>query len=132
MPFQRPVSFDIALMISNENAGNRASWREITVKGLTVAPVHPILECVANNGDGTYTAYFGYQNDNAFVVTIPVGPDNKFSPNPENRSQPSVFQSGRSSSYPNAAFSVVFDGNNLVWTVWDRTASASRASKACS
>ena len=40
--------------------------------------VSPVLDCVVKNKNGTYTAYFGYQNDNAMPVTIPVGANNKF------------------------------------------------------
>jgi hypothetical protein len=31
-------------------------------------PVRPVLECVTNNGDGTYTAFFGYKNENSISV----------------------------------------------------------------
>lgn len=91
----------------------------------------PILECVAENGDGTYTAYFGYRNPNAFVVTIPIGANNKLTPSPPNRGQATVFQPGRTPAYPNAAFSVPFPGGNLVWTLNGRTSTASPASKRC-
>jgi len=46
-------------------------------------------------GGGAYTAYFGYKNDNMGEVTVPVGPNNRFSPAPQDRSQPTTFQSGR-------------------------------------
>ena len=91
----------------------------------TPQKVSPILECVADNGDGTYTAYFGYKNPNAFAVTIPVGPDNKFVPAPQDRGQPTTFQPGRTPYYPNAAFSVNFDGSNLVWALNGKTSTAS-------
>jgi hypothetical protein len=101
----------------------------------TTAPkkaVRPVLECVVKNGSGTYTARFGYQNDNTAAVTIPVGPNNKFTPSPQNRGQTTVFQPGRVRN----AFSVVFDGNNLVWYLkgpdgQGRTSTASRYSTRC-
>jgi hypothetical protein len=80
-----------------------------------------VLECVANNGDGSYTAYFGYKNDNSGPVAIPVGGQNKFSPNPAERGQPTVFQPGRQVG----VFSVLFNGSNLVWTLNGRMATAS-------
>ena len=40
--------------------------------------VTPLLECVINNGDGTYTAHFGYENPNSVSVDIAVGNNNKF------------------------------------------------------
>ncbi len=45
--------------------------------------LHPKLECVADNGGGSYTAFFGSQNDNDTAVDIPIGPLNKFAPPPE-------------------------------------------------
>jgi len=99
-------------------------------------PVRPILECVQPNGNGTYTAYFGYDNENTVPVTIPIGTDNKFTPAPISGTQPAVFQSGRTPNYPNAAFSVVFNGEELVWTLkgpdgQSRTAVASKFSGSC-
>jgi pimeloyl-ACP methyl ester carboxylesterase len=116
---------------ADDKAGNRSDRIEATVKGSDVAPIRPILECVANNGDGTYTAYFGYKNENATAVSIPIGVDNKFTPGPLLRGQPQTFQPGRTPYYPQAHFSVVFDGSNLVWTLWGRTATASQSSKTC-
>jgi IPT/TIG domain. len=75
-------------------------------------PVRPVLECVRNNGDGTYTAFFGYKNDNNVSVYIPAGSKNKFTPTPQDRGQPRVFESGRHYK----VFTVNFNGSNLVWT----------------
>ncbi|MBN1284436.1 MAG: DUF11 domain-containing protein, partial [Anaerolineae bacterium] len=99
----------------------------------------PILECVADNHDGTFTAHFGYENRESRTVFIPVGPDNKFTPEPADRGQPTAFtlpnvipgRPGRTPFYPNSAFSVVFDGNNLVWSLHGRTATASSSSQRC-
>jgi hypothetical protein len=90
-----------------------------------IGPVRPILECVADHGDGTYAAYFGYKNDNDYAVDIPIGGHNKFTPAPQDRGQPTTFQPGRTPYYPNAAFSIDFDGSPLVWTLYGRTATAS-------
>jgi hypothetical protein len=57
--------------------------------------VRPVLECVTNHGDGTYTAYFGYKSDNPSPVSLPIGAKNKFSPTLAERGQPTVFQPGR-------------------------------------
>jgi hypothetical protein len=94
-------------------------------------PVHPILECVTENIDGSFTAHFGYKNDNPIPVNIPIGSNNKFTPEPQDRRQPTTFQPGRTLFWPNAAFAVVFDGNNLVWTLSGRTSTASRNSSRC-
>jgi hypothetical protein len=89
--------------------------------------VRPVLECVADNGNGSYTARFGYLNENAAAITIPIGEDNKFTPTPQDRGQPTEFQPGRIVE----AFAVDFDGSNLVWTLQGRTSTASRTSQAC-
>jgi hypothetical protein len=90
-------------------------------------PVRPVLECVRNNGDGTYTAFFGYKNDNNVSVYIPVGNKNKFTPTPQDRGQPRVFESGRHYK----VFTVNFNGSNLVWTLNGRTSTASSNSAPC-
>jgi hypothetical protein len=48
-------------------------------------PVRPVLECVAFAGGVPSVAYWGYENDNAFPVEIPIGPANHFSPGPADR-----------------------------------------------
>jgi hypothetical protein len=83
--------------------------------------VRPVLECVQKNGNGTYTAFFGYKNENSVPVTIPIGCNNKFTPSPIDRGQPTVFQPGRQYRM----FSVLFNGRNLVWTLKGRTSTAS-------
>jgi uncharacterized repeat protein (TIGR01451 family) len=95
-------------------------------------PIRIFVECVKSNSDGTYTATFGYLNENSATVEIPVGNDNKFSPAPQDRGQTISFQPGRVGE----AFSVNFDGSNLVWTVKGpdgstRTTTASKNSKVC-
>jgi hypothetical protein len=40
------------------------------------APVKAHLNCVAENADGTLSAYFGYENENGASITIPAGPRN--------------------------------------------------------
>jgi pimeloyl-ACP methyl ester carboxylesterase len=94
--------------------------------------VKPVLECVAPNSNGTFTAKFGYLNENSIPATIPVGSGNKFTPLPQDRGQITNFQPGRI----RFAFNVPFDGNNLVWTLRSpngsqRTSTASRNSTRC-
>ncbi|HSW56198.1 MAG TPA: hypothetical protein VLH59_14025 [Ignavibacteriaceae bacterium] len=90
-------------------------------------PVRPVLECVKNNGDGTYTAHFGYKNDNDVSVYIPIGNRNKFTPNPQDRGQTRVFKPGRQIK----VYTVNFNGSNLVWTLNGRTSTASANSAPC-
>jgi len=89
--------------------------------------VSPVLECVHQQSDKLYTAYFGYYNGNDYNVSIPVGSDNKFTPRPSNRNQTEFYNKGR---FVNV-FSVDFDGGNLVWSLRGKTATASRDSQKC-
>lgn len=93
---------------------------------LAQAALRPVLECVDDNGDGTYTAHFGYKNDDIVNVVVPAGSDNRFTPAPQDRGQSTDFLPGRQVR----VFSIDFDGNNLVWTLrgpngQTRTATAS-------
>ena len=99
----------------------------------TAVPVQisPLLECVVNNKNGTWTAHFGYENPSASPVEIPIGPANFFSPAPDDRGQPGTFQPGRTSAYPNAAFYVTYSGSGLTWNLNGKTVSASPSSAKC-
>jgi hypothetical protein len=83
--------------------------------------VSPSFEGWYKNADGTYTLSFGYLNRNfKEQPDIPIGPNNKFSPGPEDRGQPTHFMPRRVFG----AFAVVVpkdfanDKNNrLTWTI---------------
>lgn len=70
----------------------------------------PLLECVDNNGNGTYTAHFGYLNNGSSVITLPVGSKNMFVGGDKDRGQPTVFYPGEHLS----EFTVVFDALDTV------------------
>ena len=90
--------------------------------------VIPILECVAENADGTFTAHFGYDNPNAYVVRITAEHDNAFHPNPVFRTeQPEYFAPGRIENW----FRVLFDGNDLTWRLEGLQVTANRNSPRC-
>jgi hypothetical protein len=95
---------------------------------ITRDTVSPVLECVHDNGDKTYTAFFGYYNRNTYPVTIPIGNNNKFTPKPEDQGQPTTFEPGR--QY--AVFTVDSDVSALVWHLDGRTATANINSQKCS
>jgi len=72
----------------------------------------PLLECVDNNGDGTYTAHFGYLNQSDTTITLAIGPKNMFVPGQEDLGQPTVFLPGEHLN----VFSVVFSGtSDIKW-----------------
>jgi hypothetical protein len=89
--------------------------------------VTPVLQCVRNNGGGSFTAFFGYANQNSAVVYIPLGSKNKFTPNPIDRGQPLIFLPG---SHTNI-FSLNFNGDNLMWTLAGVNVTANKKSPAC-
>ena len=60
------------------------------------APLVPQLECVAPNADGTFTAFFGYDNDNGVSVRVPYGSKN-FLPQDAAKNRPEVFAPGEHS-----------------------------------
>jgi hypothetical protein len=82
--------------------------------GQTVAPV---FEGWEPNPDGTASMYFGYMNRNwKEEVDIPVGPNNSFSPGPEDRGQPTHFLPRRRKQ----AFAIVVPRgykDTIVWTL---------------
>lgn len=79
---------------------------------ITNASVSPVLEGVTNNGNGTWTARWGWFSRNTLPVTIPIGANNRFHPDPQARGQPVIFMPGR--NY--AQFSTVIT-STLVWSL---------------
>ena len=97
------------------------------------SPITVIGECVQDNKDGTFTAYFGYNNSGG-VTTVVEGMDtkNSFAPAPADRGQPTTFQPGRQAG----VFSLTFDGSVATWTVRVKgngasSASVTKSSTAC-
>jgi hypothetical protein len=102
------------------------------IHGNASAQVSPVLECVVENGDGSYTAFYGYNNQSDQAYTIPIGNGNFFTPG-NDLGQPTVFEPGRHIN----VFSFDFISGNYVWTIRTpggsgRTATASPGSQACS
>ncbi len=84
------------------------------------------------NGNGTYTAYFGYINNTSANITIPIGSTattkNFFSPAPVDRGQGTVFKPGVNKG----VIAVIFDGNPLTFTVQPAGGSESSVTASCS
>ncbi|OQY47154.1 MAG: hypothetical protein B6242_05715 [Anaerolineaceae bacterium 4572_78] len=87
--------------------------------------------CVVNNQDGTYTAHFGYENPGDNALSIPIGVQNYFAPGDADRGQPVTFQPGLVSHWPGGAFTVIFDGNDLTWTLFSNQLIVNSASTQC-
>ncbi len=83
----------------------------VTVQAAGDDTLIPLLDCVVDNGDGTFTAHFGYVNHASTAITLPVGPKNKFVSPPQDRGQPTLFQPGEHHD----VFTVTFDGSKIKW-----------------
>jgi hypothetical protein len=83
--------------------------------------ISPILEGTVEPGVDTCTAYWGYNNPNAYPVTLAAGTsDNQFIPGGD-LGQPSDFSPGRQV----AVFATTWSGGgNLVWSLDGRTSTA--------
>ncbi|ABQ92952.1 FG-GAP repeat protein [Roseiflexus sp. RS-1] len=88
-----------------------------------VVRIQPILECTLPDSNGTTIARFGYRNDNAFNVAVPVRWQNFFVPAPIQRGQPVVFAPGRH----RFVFETGFSRGALVWFLDGRIAVATNA-----
>jgi hypothetical protein len=87
-------------------------------------PVTPVVECITDNGNGSFTAKFGYDNPNPTSIPIPVGDNNRFVPNRFELNLPTTFLPGRQRN----VFRVSSSGSPLSWVVNGKTATASQNS----
>jgi cysteine-rich repeat protein len=79
----------------------------------------PLVECVYPEEDGSYTAYFGYNNESNYDVTVDLGDDNEITPSEYDGSQTTFFPADmKVSEYPDFAHSVNFDAEEEVeWSL---------------
>lgn len=126
-----PDTVDSAFALSF--AGDMVSWRlendtahasvADAVNGCGTSAVRPVLEYVAHNCNGTYTAHFGYMNENADTTLVPIGDENMFTGlSGADQGQPILFAPGRQV----AVFTVDFAVEAVVWTLRGRTSAAGR------
>jgi hypothetical protein len=66
-----------------------------SISAQPTAPIYVQYEGFKHERDGGYVLWFSYFNLNHVDVTIPLGPDNEFSPAPGTRNQPTRFHKGR-------------------------------------
>jgi uncharacterized repeat protein (TIGR01451 family) len=86
---------------------------QVLSPGFANKAIKPILECVQKNSPTSYTAYFGYENRNVISVTLPIGWQNYFLPEPKDKGQPDTFGPGRQKF----VFKVDFNGSPLSWII---------------
>ena len=129
-PAVAPGSYAVTIRASNGVAAPATQSFTIVVASAATVSISPVLECVRDNGSSAnprYTARFGYNNRQNYTSEIPVGSNNRFTPDPQNRGQPSVFEPGRQ----RFVFDVPFHSGNLVWSLNGRTSTASASSSRC-
>jgi hypothetical protein len=109
------------------NYGSVSDTLYFSVVNTLPESITPILECVRDNHDHTYTAFWGYNNQNDVSVAILPLKTNIFSPGATDIGQPKIFLPGRQDS----VFSVNFDGHDLTWSLYDTTVTANKNSPPC-
>jgi len=80
--------------------------------------VAPAFEGWLEKPDGTFALVFGYMNRNWLEEPIvPVGPENSFSPGPEDRGQPTIFRPRRNRFVFEVPVPADFGEQELVWAL---------------
>jgi hypothetical protein len=92
-----------------------------TAQGLTFnrgQSVSPAYEGWSRNDDGSFNLMFGYMNRNwEEEPDVPVGPNNYFSPGPQDRGQPTHFLPRRNRFVFEVTVPADFGDSELVWTL---------------
>jgi len=90
--------------------------------------VEPIYHCAEAMDDGSYIAHFGYRtfcpessNDEKPIdeVNLPIGDDNYFAPERDDRGQPTVFRKGEHIDEFESEYTAddIKEGKAFAWTV---------------
>ncbi len=90
------------------------------------AGLSAVTECVIVNGDGTFTAFFGYDNRTGGPATRPLGERNRL--RGADGAAPTTFAAGRHV----AVFSATSSGSRISWRLDDHDAVATPRSVPCS
>ncbi|MEP6666589.1 MAG: hypothetical protein ABJA81_09100 [Nocardioidaceae bacterium] len=101
---------------------NCTPMAEIPCKDLT-----PIVNCIWDNGDGTSTVAWGYDNPSTHTLSIDFGGKNKMAPGDDDQGQGTVFLPG----LHNNVFVTTITGTNRTWTLGNNKASSSASTPAC-
>jgi hypothetical protein len=99
-----------------------ASGNGVAVRGQTPflrgQTIQPVYEGWEKNADGTISMVFGYMNRNFEEEPyIPIGPNNAFEPGPQDRGQPTHFDTRRQSFVFRVTLPADWGQKELVWTV---------------
>ena len=122
-----PLSNTVAATATDSQGKTVSATASATVL-TTRAEIDPIVECVFDNGDGTFTVFFGYDNKNDYSLDIPVGKNNRFTSPPDDQGQPTTFEPGRHES----VLAVLSKEGSLDWHLDVTDATADKDSPGCS
>ncbi len=82
----------VSILMAGGFHGTRVIAQESPIPHDSGQSVTPAFEGWFKNSDGTYSLVFGYMNRNfKEAPDVSIGPNNKFSPGPEDRGQPTYF-----------------------------------------
>lgn len=87
----------------------------------------PIVECIWDNGDGTYSIAWGYDNPSTDTLTIDFGAKNKISGGADDQGQGTVFEPGLHHN----AFVTTVSSPSRTWTLGNSKAISSASTPAC-
>lgn len=110
----RAAGLTAAALFAASSIDPAGAQRKVQVlRGESIAPVYDGYE---ENPDGTYSMWFGYFNRNhEEALDIPIGPDNRFEPGPDDRGQPTHFVP----EWQKSTFRVIvpksFGDQKLIW-----------------
>jgi uncharacterized repeat protein (TIGR01451 family) len=117
-----PAGSDITWTVTSAGVTNVATANEQFPTHCGADPPDPpdayrvgvFVTCVTNSGS-TYSATFGYENEDTETNTIAIGPLNRFVPEPDDRGQPTSFEPG---NHPQAVtVSDIPNGTAIVWAL---------------
>jgi hypothetical protein len=95
--------------------------RAIKIRTGEIKEVVPKAICFEKATDGKHVFWFGFENVGDVPIKLPIGPDNKFTPPPFDRGQPTTFSLGRTV----LAVRVPSDEPVLTWHLQNYTEKAS-------
>jgi hypothetical protein len=87
----------------------------------------PIVECIWNNGDGTYSIAWGYDNPSTDTLYIDFGGKNKMAPGADDQGQGTLFTPGMHHN----AFVTTVTGTSRTWTLGNNKAVSGGSTPAC-
>ena len=85
--------------------------RELTPRAGSSDGLAPYALCTATTADSKLSVWFGIDNPSTQAITVDIGEDNKFTPAPFDRGQPTRFPAGVN----DRAFAVLTDEPSLTW-----------------